>query len=182
MMIAATFTVEPVEQVLAYWCRSLELDADLHFAPYDQVFPQLLDPASEMSCNPRGLNVILLRIEDLARGNNAALRSRTAEFIGAVEAAASRCPAPLLVVTCPPGDTPGALAEHSEADGQLAAQWPTPGKVTLLRAEDILKTYPVDEPLDPSGVDSAQIPYSDELFAARRTIVDAELIVDPVDL
>ena len=69
MALAATFTAEPLAPVLAFWFRTLGLDPQLTFAPYNQVFQQLLDPSSLLSQN-RGHNVLLIRFEDWFRSDH----------------------------------------------------------------------------------------------------------------
>ena len=62
--IAATFTAEPVEEALRYWMEELEVAGEIEFAPYNQIFQQLLDPSSLLSNNERGINTLLVRLED----------------------------------------------------------------------------------------------------------------------
>ena len=68
VITVATFTAEPLERPLNFWMAELNLPASVKFAPYDQVFQQLLDPNSELSRNQRGVNVVLVRLEDWRRG------------------------------------------------------------------------------------------------------------------
>src|ERR1700677_2560083 len=65
--VSATFTAEPVREALDFWMGELELPASVAFAPYDQVFQQLLDPAGLLSRNREGVNVVLVRPEDWLR-------------------------------------------------------------------------------------------------------------------
>src|ERR1051326_3740923 len=65
--ITATFTAETLEPTLAFWLRELKFDYQIRFAPYNQVFQQLLDPAGLFAGNRNGLNVVLVRFEDWAR-------------------------------------------------------------------------------------------------------------------
>jgi FkbH-like protein/FkbM family methyltransferase len=65
--VAATFTAEPLEDSLALWMKEFGIPAGILFAPYNQLFQQLLDPASLLSRNREGFNVTLLRLEDLLR-------------------------------------------------------------------------------------------------------------------
>src|SRR5712664_1908044 len=65
--ISATFTAEALEPTLAFWLRELKLDFQIRFAPYNQVFQQLLDAAGLFAGNRNGLNVILVRFEDWTR-------------------------------------------------------------------------------------------------------------------
>src|SRR4030095_5510854 len=61
--IAATFTAEPVQDALQFWIEKMGRPAWLKFPPYNQVFQQLLAPASLVGRNIHGLNVILIRME-----------------------------------------------------------------------------------------------------------------------
>src|SRR2546423_12200963 len=65
--VSATFTAEPLEPALAFWLNQLKLDYQIQFAPYNQVFQQLFDPAGLLAHNRNGLNVVLARFEDWAR-------------------------------------------------------------------------------------------------------------------
>ena len=60
IVVTATFTAEPVRDTLEFWMRELSLPAAVEFAPYDQVFQQLLDPGSaavsELSRRQRGVS------------------------------------------------------------------------------------------------------------------------------
>ncbi len=69
LAIAATFTAEPLAPVLTSWLETLGLDAEVTFAPYNQVFQQLLDGQTLLARN-QGLNVLLVRFEDWMRGNH----------------------------------------------------------------------------------------------------------------
>ncbi|MEO0836383.1 MAG: FkbM family methyltransferase, partial [Cyanobacteria bacterium J06642_3] len=62
--IAASFTAEPIEDSLSFWMEELNLKSEIEFAPYNQIFQELLNPGSSMSQNRDGVNVILLRLED----------------------------------------------------------------------------------------------------------------------
>ena len=66
--ITATFTAEPIEAPLKFWLKQLDLDSYIEFAPYNQVFQQLLDPSSLFSNNRNGTGIILIRLEDWAKG------------------------------------------------------------------------------------------------------------------
>lgn len=62
--IAATFVAEPVETSLSFWLGDLGIPQPIAFAPYNQVFQQLLDPSSLLAANQIGINVILTRPVD----------------------------------------------------------------------------------------------------------------------
>ena len=65
--IAATFTADPVEEALAFWIEEIERPGSIEFAPYNQVYQQLLDPNSLLGRNRQGINIVLLRLEDWQR-------------------------------------------------------------------------------------------------------------------
>ena len=94
--VTSTFTAEPVEETLAFWMKELGIRAKIRFAPYNQIFQQLLDPTSLVSRNSRGFNFVLLRLSDW-RGDEegqtaSAAQNKIAasvrEFIAAVQTAA----------------------------------------------------------------------------------------------
>ena len=66
LCIAANFTAEPVEDTLRFWGDYFGLPIRLSFAPYNQIFQQLLDTESLLARNRSGANVILLRLEEWA--------------------------------------------------------------------------------------------------------------------
>src|SRR5436309_2806828 len=110
--IAATFTAEPLADSLSFWSKKLGWNADLAFAPYNQVFQQLLDPTSLLSTNLEGINVILMRPEDWLRFNSGStgagesetyekLERITRELIDSVRTAAERSAIPYLLCLCP---------------------------------------------------------------------------------
>ena len=77
--IAATFTAEPVEEALAFWMEEIGQPGSIEFAPYNQVFQQLLDPNSLLGRNRQGINVVLLRLEDWQRFQEGANNQRDLE-------------------------------------------------------------------------------------------------------
>ena len=68
--ITATFTAELIEEPLTYWMQELGIQSKIVFAPYNQVFQQLLDPSSLLSKNDDGINIVLIRLEDWQKNND----------------------------------------------------------------------------------------------------------------
>jgi len=66
IVITATFTCEPIESYLLWWAEQFDLNLQIQFAPYNQVFQQLLDPKSLLN-NNSGINCIFIRFEDWLR-------------------------------------------------------------------------------------------------------------------
>jgi len=71
LAISATFTAEPIEQMLAFWVQELGLRSTIQFAPYNQVFQQLLEPTSLLARNKNrqnesAINILLIRDSNFA--------------------------------------------------------------------------------------------------------------------
>jgi len=63
LVVASNFTSEPLEDSLKFWAQHFDLQANIKFAPYDQVFQQLLQADSALRKNTDGVNIILLQLE-----------------------------------------------------------------------------------------------------------------------
>jgi FkbH-like protein/FkbM family methyltransferase len=74
IVVASTFTAEPVADSLEFWGDYFGLPAQVSFAPYNQIFQQLLNPLSQMRQNKDGLNVILLNLGDWAAKSQSHLK------------------------------------------------------------------------------------------------------------
>jgi FkbH-like protein/FkbM family methyltransferase len=73
LVIASNFTAEPVEDCLKFWGDHFGVPIRVEFAPYNQIFQQLLDGGSAFRRNREGVNVILLGLEEWAAGEGRAL-------------------------------------------------------------------------------------------------------------
>src|ERR1700691_5752057 len=112
--LTATFTAEPLQEPLSFWMNELDIPCIVKFGPYNQVFQQLLDPASTLSSNPSGLNVVLIRLEDwwqgagdLHSGQNGpeTIRERvernSEDLVKAIKFASANSRVPYLLCFCP---------------------------------------------------------------------------------
>ena len=82
VVVSANFTADPVEEVLQFWGEELSAPVRVEFAPYNQIYQQLLDPASAMAGNRDGANVVLVGLEEWASAG------RTSAFAPSPERAA----------------------------------------------------------------------------------------------
>ena len=89
IVVASTFTAEPVAESLQFWGDFLGFPVQVSFAPYNQVFQELLNPASQMRQNKDGVNAILLNFGDwVADGSSNHLKispEKAAECFGKLE-------------------------------------------------------------------------------------------------
>lgn len=180
--VAATFTAEPIEDSLRYWMAELDIAAEIRFAPYNQVFQQLLDPASALAHNRRGLNLVLIRLEDwqhaadasnLDEGPETILRRNLSEFVAAMRVASDRNGAPLLVCFCPPSrkSADGKSEDAERIEKELATELAKLSGVYVATSAELLDLYPVRDYYDASGDELGHVPYTNPFFSALGTFV-----------
>jgi FkbH-like protein len=179
--ITATFTVEPIKDALNYWMQELKFPFQIHFAPYNQVFQQLLDPASLLCQNQKGVNIVLLRLEDWQRFEKADANSHekimqnVSELIQALQSAETRSSSPFLVCVCPA--SPALLADakttafFQEMELHLKTELEPLAGIHWISPADLATYYPVKEYYDAFLDKSGHIPYTDSFFTALATML-----------
>jgi len=177
--ISATFTAEPVQPVLEFWGRRLDLSLNVHFAPYNQVSQALLDPSGGLASNRQGVNAILVRFEDLAqfdRHDPATLpriESNLRTLLDLVRAAAVHMSVPLIFVVCPSSEEfvadPARARFVREMTKLTEAILDDSTGVQSLTCDEIERLYPVLEKHSPEGERLGRIPYTDLYFCALGT-------------
>lgn len=180
--VTATFTAEPVEDALAFWMKQLQTPAQIEFAPYNQVFQQLLDPASLLRQNASGVNVVLLRFEDwqrYANGDKGAfyreIERNVLELAQVLETAVAQTATPTLVVICPPspalGDDSEKAAFLSRTETTFMERLQANPNLHLAAPDEIMQQYPVAKVADLYSDEMGHIPYTTEFFAALGTFL-----------
>jgi FkbH-like protein len=176
LVIAATFTAEPVSPSLRYWLHELGLGFEVAMAGYAQVFQELLDPASAFARNRTGANVVLVRPEDWIRdaadaaGRPARIAATCKELIAALQGFVARQHVPLLVLVTPPSPAAAGLAEPiAAAERALAdAVAATPG--SYFTGSAALSAGSVAAELhDAEGDRVGHLPYTPEFYALLGT-------------
>jgi FkbH-like protein len=171
--ISATFTAEPIEPVLSFWGRQLEIPCEIRFAPYNQIAQTLTDPAGEFARNQHGVNILLVRLEDLAQFDApdavtlARMEGNLNEVIRLVREALPRMAVPLIFALCPPSPARRQFA-HEIALRIESMLEETPG-ILYLSHEEIQQLYPVDEPWNEEGERLGNIAYTEVYFCALGT-------------
>jgi FkbH-like protein/FkbM family methyltransferase len=180
LVVSATFTADPIAEHLDWFLRQGGIEADISFAPYNQVFQQLLDDDSISSRND-GANVVLLRFEDLIRGRTdlgeaelvAALDDAHGRLLSALRARAQRTRATYIVALLPgSGETeqeplPAAVTRRIDAfaEGMRAAV----GDLDTMHVFDLRsigECYRIGEAFDRQGDRIAHMPFSQPFYAA----------------
>jgi FkbH-like protein len=151
--ISATFTAEPIETVLAFWGRQLKWPTEVRFAPFNQVAQSLLDPASVLARNTEGVNVILVRPEDLGSSDDL-IREHVHELADLTVRARHASRVPFIFVVCP--GSPAIVLRDTEG-------------IRVLQPEDVERLYPVEEIFSAEGDRLGRVAYTESYFAALGT-------------
>ena len=163
--ICATFTAEAIQPPLAFWAKKIGFDPQIRFAPYGQIFQQLLDPAGLFARNRSGFNVALVRFEDWPHDAEEHAR----KLVEAVRTAASASSSPLILVACPP--TPRHEIGFECTKRILQEGIAGIAAVHFVAADEILSLYPVAEIHDQHADELGRVPYTPLFFAALATAI-----------
>jgi acyl carrier protein len=177
IVITASFTAQPLEDPLKFLLSELGMEYRIAFAPYQQVFQQLLDPASLLRSS-EGVGVVLLRAEDwLHRPDSANIDGLTQlanELIEAVRAAESG-PSHLIVCFCPASQA--AIAAFGDAttftnfEARVAAAFAMSPRVNIVGSRELLDLYPVSNFEDQYSGRLGNIPYTTDCFSAIASML-----------
>jgi FkbH-like protein len=182
LAISATFTADPIEDTIAFWARKFGLPFDIQFAPYNQVFQQLLGSGTLLTSNRDGINVLLIRLEDWQGCSAGATPVRShveqssREFVGALRDAAQRTAVPYVVcLFCAASpavaNDPVRSAELSRAEAFIASELKDAPTVHVVTSADAAKIYDVKDYYSAHTDDIGHVPYTDDYFTALGTIV-----------
>lgn len=189
LILAGTYTLDPLAEVIEYWIDLLDLDLATCVAPYAQIFQQLLDPASLLRRNQAGANTIVVRWHDLVRRR--AESSAQAVSWGDVEASVAELAStltsfahgvPCLVLVGPSDDRDPAFDRAtSDLQNRLAG---TPN-LFVERGEHAMTRYEVSQVHDPASDRFGHVPFTPQAFAALGATVArwyAALVRPPVKI
>jgi FkbH-like protein len=185
LAITATFTAEPIEEFLSFWMEKLNFPSKIEFAPYNQLFQQLLDPFSLLSQNRHGINIVLLRFEDWQRFSRnkgeseaeslEAIRHNLQELVTALRVATERSAIPYLVTVCPPSPSlaanPSYYSQLQTLESFMLGELREIPGLYLLTTEDIQTIYPVADYYDSKLDQLGHIPFTPAFFSALSTIL-----------
>jgi len=177
VVLAANFVAEGVRESFDFWMRNRMIAGTITFAPFDQVFQQLLDASSRL--RSAHFAVILIQLErwwpDGGRPDCSALMGTCESFIQALNTASQGAPGTsFLVVLCPPSPKrrhdrtiAGAQAKLKEDIEKI----PNADIVTAIDLETLYPTEDYDSCFDSYAEELAQIPYTRLGFATLGTMI-----------
>ncbi|GAA0388939.1 condensation domain-containing protein [Paenibacillus motobuensis] len=180
LTVVSSFESGPIAESIEFWLDRLSIRAKLQFAPYSQVFQQLIDEDGLLGRSREGIGLIMLRLEDWMQGTGAgeegvevALTENTRSFIQYVKSFAGRPSSRLLLLLCPSSDKVDGNRALKHLIGRLeeriAAALAGSRNVELLRGEDIIRKYGLEHYNDGLGDEESHVPYLREFFAAMGT-------------
>lgn len=201
LVITATFTTDPIEPFLTYWQTQGHMRHDVHFAPYNQLNQQLLDPHSATRQNDKeGANVLLLRLEDwLGLGDGAQevitraekqeeawlagvqhrLAVQAETLVKGLEEATAVSLTPLFLIFCPRNpdkiNPPHLQALLHQQEQKLLSQLSHLPNLYLVSSFQGQTQYPVADYYAPATDTLGHIPYTSEQYAALATLIVREL-------
>lgn len=183
VVVTSTFTAQPLKEPLDFWSEELNLPMRVRFAPYGQVFQQLLDPEGLLAGNAEGYNLILLRLEDWdagareeeQHGASGGWEQNVLDFLDALESYARQHPTPTIVCLCPPSEAAAAQADKADLIRRLeeviAARLIRLKEVSVLRHEEVSGLYAVRQVNDARADELGHLPYTAEFFTALGTAI-----------
>jgi FkbH-like protein len=186
--IAATFTAEPIEQSISFWMEKLNIPSRIEFAPYNQVFQQLLDPLSLLRRSKNGINILLIRFEDwmifednpvkkylLEDNTRTRIELNVRDILHILQFAVKASATPYLVCLCP--SSPAIEADISCAalfkklENQIALDLAEVSGIYFVRCAEPTAVYQVSDYYDSYGDQIGHIPFTTSYFAALGTFI-----------
>jgi FkbH-like protein len=184
LVVAATFTAEAMLDCFDFWFDRLGWRSAVTFAPFNQIFQTLLDPASPLRRNPASPAAIMLRLDDLlgrsdGPSNEGAdletaecderLRTNMNDLVRAIEVAAQAASAPLIVAVCPSSPALQAIPAESSLRQAFIGQVQSIKGVHVLSPAALAMWYPVADFYEPMGETIGNIPYTPKFLTALAT-------------
>ncbi|WP_433946008.1 amino acid adenylation domain-containing protein [Paenibacillus sp. SN-8-1] len=180
--VSATFTAEPIENYIQWWCERFQVQAEISFAPYHQVFQQLLSPDSLLAAN-QGVNLLLIRFEDWIGGETLTqdqqiqqLERSYVDLIQAIRNFPSK--GSLWMAVFQPSDEyhPVVTTYIRDLNERFKQMIAPIEHVTLLDLSDIERRYQIPEVFDRVKNQEAHIPFTDEYYAALGTVAARRIV------
>jgi len=167
LVVASTFNGTPLEGSLSFWLEEFRIPTRIQFPPYSQVFEQLLDPKSLLNENKEGINLILIRLEDLNPTGSTMLEKYVREFLTALKSYAQRNSTLTIIALCPPSEETGDPVLIQRLEAMIVEQASLLSEVSVLQFGGN-RTRQIN---DAFAYNLGHIPYTPEFFTELGTVI-----------
>ncbi|MHC5743584.1 MAG: thioester reductase domain-containing protein [Nostoc sp.] len=184
LAIAATFTADSVADSLNFWMQQLNLPSEITFAPYNQVFQQLLNPDSLLSQNETGVNIVLVRLEDWVRSEDLqelssneqknSIERNAQDLVIALRQSCERTQIPHLLCLLPSNSiiTDTKIATFlQQMEANLLTELADISGLHIINYQELAISYPVTNFYDAYSDEIGHIPFTPAFFTALGTML-----------
>ena len=180
--LCASFVIDPLQDYMEYWSNEIGINIQISFAPYNQVFQQLLDPNSLFN-QSKGINFLFLRVEDWVRDQKSQpaleqtgiLHSTYQTFLDAIQHASNNLLVPCVVGIVPLSPNNNFSLETAmyieEINQKLDLFLKDLPGFHLLDLPAIAALYNTEQVFDCKSDEIGHIPFTEEYFAALGTFL-----------
>ncbi|UHA74002.1 type I polyketide synthase [Paenibacillus sp. 481] len=181
---AATFTADPIRPYVKWWGEQFGTSIDVHFAPYDQVFQELLNPDSLLS-TAGDAGMLLVRFEDWLRDDSTSeaqhikkLERALSELVEAVSVQQRTRPlfAGVFPVSTLSAISPVMVSYLEELTNRWKRELERLEYVHVLDFREIDSLFSVGETFDPAADQAGHMPFTPEYYAAIGTFTARKLL------
>ncbi|AEV67291.1 HAD-IIIC family phosphatase [Acetivibrio clariflavus] len=182
IVIAATFTADPLRDTLEYFMDKLNIPYNIDFAPYNQVLQQLIDPKSLFSLNTNGINIILIRFEDWFRYSSKTvglevkkelILNNSKELISVIKKKVENTMVPYFLCICP--SSPETELEFFQTFDYVQNEFENimsdTNKLDIIKYQQVNELYPVNKYYDEHTDRIAHLPYTEAFFTSLATLL-----------
>ncbi|MFC4306455.1 HAD-IIIC family phosphatase, partial [Cohnella boryungensis] len=185
VLVASTFTSEPVESSIVHWLEAFGYGARVSFAPYNQIFQTVLENRQGPSGQARAV-VLLIRPEDWLSPGAAAAEDRLSALESELENLLllldAKDGSEAYFIGLLPFSPDGPLRGVSDSEEQaFRERWSAKismasDYIAALDFAPAAERYRVVEMEDKIANEEGQIPYTPEYFAAIGTVTARALV------
>lgn len=180
--ILSNFTASLVTPSLTFLLQQVDnQNYKIKFAPYNQVFQQLLDPESLILQNHNGINILLLKLDEWLKGqteHTEDLEKISADLLLAIKRAKLSCKSIFIICFCPPHPqilkTPIA-SQFKKIEKDLERRLSKLNNVYCLSHSNIKYHYDIADYYDELNNSLAHIPYTTEYMTAIGVMLSRKI-------
>ncbi|MBY8914125.1 HAD-IIIC family phosphatase [Bacillus sp. YC2] len=180
--ICSTFTADPIVPYVSWWGGQFDLNLDVKMSPYGQVFQELLNDDSLLSKQKSGANLLLIRLEDLTGDAGLSdeekienLRFNSDELLAIMKHKEKNAPYFLVILPLEYGQSKKLTEALADVQQHWLNQLSCEKEIHLIDVRRLHETYRLKDIYDSAGKQAANMPYTEEFYAALGTRIAREL-------